>query len=144
MTPKRCGACGDLWGTLTFDAERFIRRRQQPPTIVRCCMSLFAGADLSGGGDGWNDEVSPVRLLALVFSGLSTTGFHVTFASEVAYRLSAGRDTVFLKQGAKVQRTVFALTFRRPGTLLLVDAPMIVQNIFVTCLRVRICPSLLA
>lgn len=110
-----------------------------------CPLAMYQGpgADLSGGGDGWNDEVSPVRLLALVFSGLSTTGFHVTFASDVAYRLSAGRDTVFLKQGAKVQRAVFAVRFRKPGTLLLVNAPMIVQNIFVTCLQVgcvSLCP----
>lgn len=77
-----------------------------------------------------------MRLLAHAFSGLSTTGYHVTFASEVAYGVAAGRDTVFLKQGPRIQRAVFALTFRKPGTLILVDAPAVVQNLFVSCLQV--------
>ncbi|RSH82787.1 uncharacterized protein EHS24_007782 [Apiotrichum porosum] len=86
-------------------------------------------------GDGWNDEATPLRLLIGSIRGLAATGWHAHAAADVAYRLSCGRDTLFLRQGPPVQRAVFAITFRKPSILMLVDAPHVVQNVFITRLK---------
>lgn len=90
-----------------------------------------------GSGDGWNDEASPLHLLISVIRGLASTGWHAQVATDVAYRVSSGRDTLFLRKGPPAQRAVFAVTFRKPNEIFLVNAPDVVQAVFLARLKVR-------